>query len=441
MTIRDLLLVIRQRWWVLLLCVVLGTGVGAIAAISAPTTYASSAQVLVAVPGVDQGALQLPGGITVAQRVSNYQALATGDAVLQKVIDDLHLGEPTSQLAKQIGVDNPAGTTMLSIKATATTATQAQQLAQSIAENLVASAGHLEGAIGVADPGVVLSVTDPAALPLEPQSSGLASKTALGFIAGLVVGAGVLWLLEYLDTSVRRQRDVTATIGAPVLGTVERQVSVALPAGGSAAESFRTVRTALQFAHVDADTPVFVVAGVQDAHCAATTAANLAAAQAKAGQRVLLVDADLKHATLSGLVNLDGRPGLSEWLDGDAAGEVIARWEAGGCDVLPAGTPAENGTERIQSAMMDTVLDKVRREYDAVIVASAPASTTSDAALLGTAGDGVVLAALWGKTSRADLELAYRRATMGSGTVLGVVLADVPSYRWRAEGDHLTATA
>lgn len=441
MTIRDLVLVIRQRWWVLLLCLVLGTGIGAAVAVGSPTTYASSAQVLVAVPDVDQGALQLPGGITVAQRVSNYQALATGSAVLQKVIDDQHLSEQVSQLAKQISVDNPAGTTMLSIKATAPTAAQSQQLAQSVADNLVATAGHLEGSIGVTDPKVVLSVTDPATVPLQPQSSGLIEKAALGFVAGLVVGAAVLWLLEFLDTSVRRAQDVTASTGASILGTVERQPSATVPATGSAAESFRTIRTALQFAPVEADTPVFVVAGVQDAGGAAVATADLAASQATAGQRVLLVDADLTHAALSELVGVAGRPGLSEWLGGAAAGDVIARWQAGGCDVLPAGSPTDSATERIQSAAMDTILDKLRRDYDVVVVSAAPASTASDAALLGTAGDGVVLVAPWGKTSRAHLQLAHRRASMGSSTVLGVVLTDVPPYRWRAEGDHTAATA
>lgn len=438
MTIHDVLMAIRQRWWALVGCIVLGGVIGVGAAAIPAATYTSSASVVVAVPDVEQNSLQLPGGLSVAQRAVNYQTLATGPEVLGSVIKKLGLDSTISELTAEVKVDVPLGTTLVQITASANSAHGAQELAQGIAQELSDTANKLEAALGVSQPKAVLSVADPATLPLKPNASGTVKKGALGVIAGLIVGAGVLWLLEFLDGSVRKPEDVATVTGAPVLGTIGRADS-AVPATGAAAERLRTIRTALT-ARDGAD--FLVVSDVATSGPAARVAANLAASYARAGHRTLLVDADFVGAAATGAVGLRRGPGLAEALaSGTVAAGSITAWSAGGVDVLTPGAASDGHDDLLTPARLSTVFGELRSSYDVVIVAAPPALASVAAATVGAAAGAVVLVAAWGVTTLAASSHARDRVTMASARLAGTVIADVPAFRMRTDADFVPARA
>jgi capsular polysaccharide biosynthesis protein len=421
---------IRQRWWVLVLCIVVGGGAGLAVAVLPAPTYTSMARVVVAVPDIDQSSLQPPGGLSATQRATNYANLALSTSVLSGVIHDLNLHSSVAQLTREIQVDVPIGTTVVQITASAGTAQVAQQIAQSVAEHLSQTAGTLESALGVADPKVVISVADPAPLPAMADASGALQKTALGIIAGLIVGAGALWLLEYLDGSVRKPEDLADVTGAAVLGAVTHVRGAELPATGPAAESFRGIRTAL--AQPGDGAVVLIVAGVTADDTGATVAANLAAAQARAGRRTLLIDADLAAASLGALLGLPRGSGLADALatPGIASPDTV-RWEKGAVDVVTTGGAgsAEDSADVVQPARMEKVLADLRSRYDVILVSAPSALESVTAAAAGAAADGVILVATWGSTPLAAASHASDRVTMNSASVAGSVLVDVPRYR------------
>lgn len=438
MTIRDVVMAVRQRWWVLALCVVLGGGIGLGVAVLPAPTYSSMARVVVAVPDIDQGSLQPPGGLSATQRATNYSNLATSTAVLSGVIHDLKLHSSVAQLTREIQVDVPIGTTVVQITATAGTAEGAQQIAQSVAEHLSQTAGTLESALGVSDPKVVISVADPAPLPAMPDASGALQKGALGVIAGLIVGAGVLWLLEYLDGSVRKPEDLAEVTDAAVLGAVTRARGDRLPATGPAAESFRAIRTALpQPGGQPGDSAsVMVVAGVSAGDSGAPVAANLAAAQARAGRRTLLIDADLAAASLGALLGLPRGRGLADALAAPGVSSPeTSRWEPGSVDVLTAGSDggAEGSADLVQPGRVAEVLADLRSRYDVVLVSTPAALDSVTASAIGAAADGVILVATWGSTSLAAAAHAGDRVNMNASSLVGSVLVDVPRYRRDAD--------
>jgi Mrp family chromosome partitioning ATPase len=431
-TIHDVVMAVRQRWAALLICIVLGGGAGLGIALIPAATYSSMARVLIAVPDVAQDSLQLPGGLSATQRTTNYANLATSTTVLDGVIKDLDLPTTVAKLTRQVQVDVPIGTTVVQITASAGTAKGAQQIAEAIAERLSATAGSLEGALGVSDGTVVVAVADPAPLPPSADPSGAVPKTALGIIAGLIIGAGVLWLLEYLDGSVRKPQDLAAVTNASVLGAVTRAHGDRLPATGSAAESFRAIRTALPPAAGDA--LVVVVTGVSAKDASAPVAANLAAAQARAGRRTLLVDADLQGAAVGTLLGLSRGRGLADAL---AAPGVVApvttRWEPGAVDVLTAGAAADTAADLLQTDRVGDVLADLRDKYESIVVSAPAALDSVAAATVGAAADGVILVATWGATTLAAASHAGDRVAMNSATVAGSVLVDVPRYRRDAD--------
>ncbi|HET8590967.1 MAG TPA: polysaccharide biosynthesis tyrosine autokinase [Nakamurella sp.] len=431
MTVREMVRVVRRRWWALVGCVVLGLVIAGIAGALAPPQYTSSARVLVATPDVDQGSLVPPGGIGASQRAVNYANLVTGTAIPQKVIQDLGLTEPVEQLLKQVEVDVIAGTTIIEITATDSNPSRAQHIAQAFADELSAAVPKIESEAGAAQTPASVTVTDPAPFPDQPAPRGLASTLALGFVAGLVVGAALLWLLEYLDNSVRRRRDLERLTGAPVLGTVGATKGAGPHLAGprdDRAEAYRVVRTALQFADVPNQVPVFAVAGVHAGDGASTTAANLALAMARAGQRVLVVDADLHRPRLAQLFGLPaGQPGLAEVLTGAAAVDrAIQRWSGSTLDVLGSGSVPEDPTEQVQSRAMDELLTALRSRYDVIVLDTPPAVELSDAALLGAAADGVILVARYGRTTDEDVTAAVERLSVVHARLVGSVLTSVP---------------
>lgn len=437
MTIRDVLLTIRQRWWVLLTCIVLGTGVGIGIAAAGPATYSSLSTVVVAIPGIDQGSMQPPGGINVLQRATNYAGIANGSRVLGAVVDELGLKTDPDSLKKSVTVEIPSGTTLINITAQAATPEKAQQISQAIAQNLSAVAESLEGALGVADPGVVLSVADPAALPEAPDPRGTATKAALGFILGALIGAAALWFLEFADSSVRRSDDLAAVTGRSVLGVVKRGTGVGVAPGSAAAEQFRSIRTALRATVAGTDRPVVVVAGVGTTSSAPQVTVNLAESLAKEGQRVLIIDADLRTGALSGLLGLAGEQGLAEALT--SGGEMPAAREWRGCSVLPAGRAVDDAPERLGSAAVEALLSRVTSDYDAVLISAPGVLGVADAAILGAKADGMLLVADCATTTLADARHAQDRAASGAGSVLGWVLAKLPAYRLRTDAGFVPA--
>jgi capsular exopolysaccharide synthesis family protein len=257
----------------------------------------------------------------------------------------------------------------------------------------------------------------------------VSSSLALGVLAGAVVGAALIWLLEFLDTRIRRPERLRDIANAPVLGTITadpQDSPEALVAAGrtTAADGYRTLRTALQFVEVDATAPVFVITGAQIDPGTAAVAVNTAAAMAEAGQRVLLIDADLHTPSLSDLLGRPaGQPGLTEVLAGSAAvGDATQRWTDGNLDLIVAGTPTTSPTEQIQSKAMDALLSKLRGQYDVVILAAPPLDAVTDAALLAAAADGAVLVARDGKTTADQVKRAVQRLDMVRARMLGSVL-------------------
>lgn len=206
-----------------------------------------------------------------------------------------------------------------------------------------------------------------------------------------------------------------------------------MDAGDPAAEAYRALRTNINFARPSAPPKVMVFTSPMPGDGKSTTAANLALVLAHQGGRVLLVDSDMRRGLLNEVFEQRREPGLSNVLFGshaleDAVAEVALD---GGHTLhfLAGGTRPPNPAELLSSEPMSRFLEVARERYDTVIFDAPPLNLVTDAALLGTLSDGIVLVARAGVTEDGPLEFAVHQIQQVRAPLLGTVLNGLDERR------------
>lgn len=195
------------------------------------------------------------------------------------------------------------------------------------------------------------------------------------------------------------------------------------------AEAYRSLRTNLSFARPGQPLRSLLVAGaaVAEAEDAAVSLANLAVVAAQAGQRVAVVDADLRRPRQHALFGLANDVGLSTALAGSAGGDRLPIQASGveGLDVLTSGPPPPNPAELLGSPAMAALLDDLAADHDLVLVGAPPVGVVTDAAVLAPRRDGVLLVLVAGRSRRDDAQRARAILDQVGASVVGVALTEV----------------
>ena len=267
----------------------------------------------------------------------------------------------------------------------------------------------------------------------------------LGALLGLILGAGAAFFLEYLDRTVRTTADVEAFLGIPVLGVIPRlrkvvkaeekgeepardtPLVVALDPLDPAAEAYRNLRMNLMFMSTE-DEPVrtllFTSPGPGEGK--STTALNFAVMLAQQGQRVLLLDADLRRPALHRSMDVLREPGLTNVLVGDAEiREAIRPNVLPNLDLLPAGPFPPNPSELLNSRSMERLVDDLEGKYSHVVLDSPPVLAVTDASVLGAHADGVAIVLRSGETEQKAAERSVDQLRRIGIRVFGAVLNEV----------------
>ncbi|MBA2238442.1 MAG: polysaccharide biosynthesis tyrosine autokinase [Lysobacter sp.] len=274
-----------------------------------------------------------------------------------------------------------------------------------------------------------VSIVDRAQVPGNRFKPSLTQNLALALLAGLIAGVTVAFLREHLDDTIRGPEDMEKLLGLPVLGSIPLLTRDQSPMQASAdmrsafAESYRSVRTALQFS-TDTGVPrVLLITSATPGEGKSTTALLLARNLAQLGKRVLLIDADLRNPSLHRTLQLENSTGLSNYLAGatppvDAAqdGGVANLW------IIPSGPLPPNPAELLAGPKMKALLEIAVQQYDQVIIDGPPIMGLADAAVLSHLANGTLLMVAAGKTRRGLLKAAYKRLIAARARVLGSVV-------------------
>lgn len=279
----------------------------------------------------------------------------------------------------------------------------------------------------------LLALVEPASPPINPVEPRVLLNVIVAGLFALVLAFVLAYLIEHLDDRLRSPERVTRHTGLQVLGSVSTLPPNTAPTveDRHLGEALRLLRTNLQFAAVARPLHSLVVTSSEAGDGKTTIATNLAIVLAQAGQRVILVDADLRRPTVHQVLGLPNRAGLTSLLIDESvrASDLVNPTQFSGLSVIPSGPLPPNPGELLASDRMRRRMEELTGLADVVIFDSPPVLAVSDPAILAALVDGALLVASANRTrgQRAAHALDIIRGT--GATVLGIVLNRAPLDR------------
>ncbi len=291
-------------------------------------------------------------------------------------------------------------------------------------------------------PATNIRVVYAATVPTAPVSPRKVRNLTLAFILGILGGTGLAMILERLDTSLKTPEEVEAWLDIPNLAMIPRlenvgagdsEMSPELVVGHGTqplvAESYRALRTSILFSSPGQAPRVILITSSLPLEGKTVTSANLATAMAKAEPNVVLVDADLRRPSLHKLFQTSAEPGLSNFLVGEIDEPPLLETPVPHLFLVPAGRIPPNPSELLGSPRMGEFLQRVQARFGRVILDSPPLMSVSDAVILSTQAEGVILVVQAETAPRRVAQEARDRLLEVKAPLLGAVLNGVSLKR------------
>ncbi len=435
MELRDYLRILRRNWVLLVVLTLAGIAGGATFSLLQTPQYEATTKVFVSASSADSVADLNAGASYTQQIVRSYAEVVTTGLVLDPVISELGLDETTSELARRVTASATLNTVIVDITVTDDDPERAAAIANSIAENLIGAVPELSPANAAGVVPVKVTVTQTAQVPDAPVSPRTSLNIALGALIGLALAIGIAVLRGVLDQRIRGQRDVELVTDRPILGAIaydpkakERPLIVHADPLSPRAESFRALRTNLQFVDMGSDRRSFVITSSVESEGKSTTTANLAIALRDSGLNICVVEGDLRRPKLVDYLGLEGAVGLTDVLIGRTSlSDALQRWGRNNMFVLPAGQIPPNPSELLGSAAMAKLLRDLEAEFHIVLVDAPPLLPVTDGAILAKQTSGAIVVTAAGRTQRTQLEGALRSLDSVDAKVHGIVLTMMPT--------------
>ena len=441
---------LNKLWLIILVAVIFAVGAYMGTKMFVTPLYQSSAMFYVNNSSIDVGSVSISGGdiSTAKTLVNSYIVILKTRQTLNEVIDYADVDLSYGQLKGMISASSVNGTEIFQVVVTSDDPEEAKKVTDAIAYLLPKRIGNIIE-------GTSAKVVDPAVVPTSPVSPSYTSNATKGFAVGLVLMAGLIVVLELLDITIRKEEDISRSCTHPVLAAVpdmeshskggyygygKKQVyDTSKPkkrrhlelVGGNisfaAAESYKLLRTKLQFSFADeSNCRVIGISSALHGEGKSLSAVNLAYSLSQLGKRVLLIDSDMRRPTVADKLPIHKTPGLSDFLSGqNQADNMIQccgiRDEEQAFHAISSGITPPNPMELLSSARMEKLLADLRESYDYVILDLPPVGEVGDALAVSKFTDGMLIVVRQNYCDRIALNTAVRQFEFVDAKILGVV--------------------
>ena len=285
-----------------------------------------------------------------------------------------------------------------------------------------------------------IRIIDKAEIPDIPIKPKVKLNIILAIMAGLMGGCGLVFLFEYLDDTVKGDRDIEQYLGLVFLGFIpkinnnkrkdknvrDKDLFVNVHSESIISELIKSIRSKLIFSLPKDKLKTILVTSTGPQEGKTFTAVNLAAAFAQLGEKTLLVDCDLRRPSVHKIFTLKTGKGVSDYLVGEAElDEIIKETEVKNLSVIFSGAFAPNPAELLNPQNLEQFMQLLKTKFDRVILDSPPIIPVSDVLGLSTVVDGVIQVVCWGKVSRQVIKRATKILREVNARILGAVLNNI----------------
>ncbi|MCX2727841.1 capsular exopolysaccharide family protein [Thermomicrobium sp. 4228-Ro] len=442
----EYLAIVLRRWWIVLLAAVVAAGAAFVYSSQQPPLYQVSVRLMAIAEPPDYWL-----DLYAKNRLASYQDLIRNADFVADALQRAGLDDDPSRVLGSLELGRNQDSNIVQLVVVDTDPQRAARVANALADAFVAQAAaenqrilrqfrdpfgqRIQGTVTV----VKLDSPSPPTTPVSPRTR---LNTAAGAVLGFAVGLLTTFVIEYFEDVLRSTHDISRALRIPIIGEIPyprrrrsrtstegdtmRLVVVEEPLS-AAAEAYRTLRAQLaQQSTSDHPVRLLLVCGIgRNAIDSAHVAANLAAAFAVAGERVILVEANLRQPLLHELASNAHSPGFVDWLDGSPTdSSPLLATTVPGLQLVPPGTlPAgTNPADLFGRAATRERLRHLAGLADRTIVHAAPLPAFGDALSLASLTDGVLLVIRSGVTPRSAAQQAKAQLERVGAPLLGITL-------------------
>ena len=426
MELRDYIRILRKRLLLIVAAALICPAAALATSLAMTPVYQGTAKLFVAGKTDSSGGTSsaYEGALLSQQLVKSFAQIlksrATAEAALR--LDPQPL--TPSQLQDKVHAEGVTDTLLIDLSVEDTDPARAKRLTNNVARAFIEAVPDLQR-----NSALRVSLVEPALTPTDPVRPRTRGNVALGLMLGLMLGAGLAFLREFLDRTVKTPEELEAASGAPVVGAIppfkatKQPIPVAEQPRTAVAEAFRKLRTNFSFLGIDRENVCCVITSPAAGDGKSTVTANLGIALAQAGQRVVLVDADLRKPTIHKLFGLSQRVGTTTvLLDHASSHDALQHLGPDLPAVLASGQLPPNPSELLGSRRMAELLTELRSAFDIVLIDCAPLLPVTDPMVVSQFADGVLLVARAGATTKDQAAAARAACAKAGATVFGTAL-------------------
>ncbi len=274
-----------------------------------------------------------------------------------------------------------------------------------------------------------IEILNQAVPSLRPHKPNWLINLFLAIVGGIMLGVGAAFMVEFFDTSFRSIEDMERKLQLPILGVISRKLILLGQNNFSSfeAEPYRVIQTNMELAREGKKGGVLVVQSAGPGEGKSTTLYNLAVAMALTGQKVLVIDSDLRRPTQHHLFNTPKTPGLLDCLTGASqATEAVVATQYPNLKLLPSGQGKHISLGLLHGKQMASLLEEYSLHFDKILLDSPPVIGISDSSLLASLADGVIFIVQHRRNPQTMTLRAKQIIENVNGHILGVVLNQVP---------------
>lgn len=420
--VKDILMAIQKKWILITIITICVTGLFGIYSykVSKPV-YQGSSKVIIGKINTDDLSISSTDITLFTSLKDTYQEYIKSTSFMKEALDFKDLDMDPRKVLSGLSITSSETSTTMTISYSGNNVKDVCNVLDAVTEYVCYSCTDIISNAKIS----VLEEPYVSTIPVSPNHK---KDLVIGFLGGLIISVGLTIILELTNGKIRTEEDLTSVTSYPVLGNLYKidrnsdPLVVLNNPNSIQAEGYRGLRTSIEYSSFDNKIKTLLITSSQPSEGKSVTTANLALAYARAEKKTLIIDCDLRKPTQHKKFSVINNIGLSDVLVGNKALVLAIQSIDENLDILPAGSVVPNPAELVSSQAMTNLIDKLKAQYDFIVIDSPPALVVSDAQTLATKVDGVVIVAKANFSKKNSIRNAKKSLELVNANIIGTVL-------------------